>query len=322
MELKWQEGRGRGSYASHDFDKDEVVLAELPLYWHVRQKIPIEQESLALCVRCGVDLSTSETPVDDYQCARCGIKICPGCQSRWHQGSECVLLSALRAAVRDYHQTPPDYRNPEWDSEFGDDPNQRRMDDLFMILELCALLIDGTTSNNNTSREILKKVEALHGEELDWNPESLGNCWRAWRLIRDMLKPYPEASALCQQVDSERLVLLVIKISINAFSLGLNTTQGPDGFSGRVVYSRISLINHDCAPNCGYCRPSCRDDQVWWEKPGSIYARDFISRDSEISISYLASVNEREYEDRQRCLWRTWHFRCQCARCQSDALCL
>ncbi|XP_022049275.2 histone-lysine N-methyltransferase SMYD3 [Acanthochromis polyacanthus] len=96
---------------------------------------------------------------------------------------------------------------------------------------------------------------------------------------------------------------LVAKVVCNCFTI----TDGELQESGVGLYPSLSLLNHDCRPNCM---------MVFEGTKVRLRAVQNISPGEELTISYIESLLPTE--DRQRQLEDQYHFTCHCQRCDSQ----
>ncbi|KAM4744920.1 histone-lysine N-methyltransferase SMYD3 isoform 2-T2 [Anableps anableps] len=95
---------------------------------------------------------------------------------------------------------------------------------------------------------------------------------------------------------------LIAKVTCNCFTISDGELQEV----GVGLYLSLSLLNHDCQPNCV---------MVFEGKRLQLRAVRDISPKEEITISYIETLSL--IEERQRQLEEQYHFICHCQRCNS-----
>ncbi|XP_076579113.1 histone-lysine N-methyltransferase SMYD3 [Chaetodon auriga] len=95
---------------------------------------------------------------------------------------------------------------------------------------------------------------------------------------------------------------LIAKVTCNCFTISDGELQE----IGVGLYPSLSLLNHDCRPNCV---------MVFEGTKLQLRAVRDINPEEELSISYIETLSLTE--DRQRQLEDQYHFTCRCQRCDS-----
>uniref|UniRef100_A0A3Q3VRZ9 [histone H3]-lysine(4) N-trimethyltransferase n=1 Tax=Mola mola TaxID=94237 RepID=A0A3Q3VRZ9_MOLML len=96
---------------------------------------------------------------------------------------------------------------------------------------------------------------------------------------------------------------LMAKVTCNCFTISDGELQE----IGVGLYPSLSLLNHDCRPNCV---------MVFEGTKLRLRAVRDISPDEELTISYIETLSLTEY--RQRQLQDQYHFTCQCQQCDAE----
>ncbi|XP_072236440.1 histone-lysine N-methyltransferase SMYD3 [Leuresthes tenuis] len=96
---------------------------------------------------------------------------------------------------------------------------------------------------------------------------------------------------------------LIAKVTCNCFTISDGELQE----IGVGLYPSLSLLNHDCRPNCV---------MVFEGAKLKLRAVRDINPEEELTISYIETLNLTE--DRQRQLEEQYHFTCRCQRCDSQ----
>ncbi|KAM9765571.1 histone-lysine N-methyltransferase SMYD3 [Menidia menidia] len=95
----------------------------------------------------------------------------------------------------------------------------------------------------------------------------------------------------------------VAKVTCNCFTISDGELQE----IGVGLYPSLSLLNHDCRPNCV---------MVFEGTQLKLRAVRDINPEEELTISYIETLSLTE--DRQRQLEEQYHFTCHCQRCQTQ----
>ncbi|KAG7636533.1 Zinc finger MYND-type [Arabidopsis thaliana x Arabidopsis arenosa] len=103
-------------------------------------------------------------------------------------------------------------------------------------------------------------------------------------------------------VDLREIAENFSKFSCNAHSI-CDSELRPQGIG---LFPLVSIINHSCSPNAVL---------VFEEQMAVVRAIDSISKDSEITISYIETAGSTL--TRQKSLKEQYLFHCQCARCSN-----
>uniref|UniRef100_UPI0037E8168A histone-lysine N-methyltransferase SMYD3 n=1 Tax=Semicossyphus pulcher TaxID=241346 RepID=UPI0037E8168A len=128
--------------------------------------------------------------------------------------------------------------------------------------------------------------------------------------LASMLELYllQEAPHLAQEMTSalptscQEPLSLIAKVTCNCFTISDGELQE----IGVGLYPSLSLLNHDCRPNCVMVFEGTRL---------RLRAVRDISPEEELTISYIETLLLTE--DRQRQLEEQYHFTCHCQRCDS-----
>ncbi|XP_034432962.1 histone-lysine N-methyltransferase SMYD3 [Hippoglossus hippoglossus] len=128
--------------------------------------------------------------------------------------------------------------------------------------------------------------------------------------LASMLELYlqQEAADLAQEITSalppscREPLSLIAKVTCNCFTISDGELQE----IGVGLYPSLSLLNHDCRPNCV---------MVFEGTKLQLRAVRGIKPEEELTISYMETLSLTE--DRQRQLEDQYHFTCHCQRCHS-----
>ncbi|XP_020504458.2 histone-lysine N-methyltransferase SMYD3 [Labrus bergylta] len=96
---------------------------------------------------------------------------------------------------------------------------------------------------------------------------------------------------------------LIAKVTCNCFTISDGELQE----IGVGLYPSLSLLNHDCRPNCVMVFEGTRLQ---------LRAVQDINAEEELTISYIETLSLSE--DRQKQLEEQYHFTCHCQRCDSQ----
>ncbi|AWP01769.1 putative histone-lysine N-methyltransferase SMYD3 isoform 2 [Scophthalmus maximus] len=129
--------------------------------------------------------------------------------------------------------------------------------------------------------------------------------------LASMLELYlrQEAPDLAQEMTSSlppscrEPLSLIAKVTCNCFTVSDGELQE----IGVGLYPSLSLLNHDCRPNCV---------MVFEGTKLQLRAVRDIKPEEELTISYIETLSLTE--DRQRQLEEQYHFTCHCQRCDSQ----
>uniref|UniRef100_A0A3P8S1F4 [histone H3]-lysine(4) N-trimethyltransferase n=1 Tax=Amphiprion percula TaxID=161767 RepID=A0A3P8S1F4_AMPPE len=172
-------------------------------------------------------------------------------------------------------------------------------------VRLAARLIFALLSPSSSSSEQLYTLDE-HESHLTSMPEQKK---QGLSQLASMLELYlheevPDLTQESKVPPSCREALgLVAKVVCNCFTI----TDGELQESGVGLYPSLSLLNHDCRPNCM---------MVFEGTKVQLRAVQDISPGEELTISYIESLSLTE--DRQRQLEDQYHFTCHCQRCDSQ----
>lgn len=103
-------------------------------------------------------------------------------------------------------------------------------------------------------------------------------------------------------IDLKEIAQNFSKFSCNAHSI-CDSELRPQGIG---LFPLVSIINHSCSPNAVL---------VFEEKMAVVRAMENISKDSEVTISYIETAGSTL--TRQKSLKEQYLFHCQCARCSN-----
>ncbi|XP_026234801.1 histone-lysine N-methyltransferase SMYD3 [Anabas testudineus] len=261
-------GKGNGLRTTARIKRGELLFSEEPLACCVSSKV-----SRAVCHRC---FTRHETLLRCSQCkmARyCGIN----CQKQaWPDHKrECKCLQSLLPRI------PTD------------------------SVRLAARLIFSLLSPSKGSSEELYTLEE-HESHLSSMSEQKK---QGLLQLASMLELYlqQEAPNLAQEIPSlppscRDPLSLIAKVTCNCFTISDGELQE----IGVGLYPSLSLLNHDCRPNCV---------MVFEGAKLQLRAIRDINPEEELSISYIETLSLTE--DRQRQLEDQYHFTCHCQRCDS-----
>uniref|UniRef100_A0A3Q3BAR3 [histone H3]-lysine(4) N-trimethyltransferase n=1 Tax=Kryptolebias marmoratus TaxID=37003 RepID=A0A3Q3BAR3_KRYMA len=146
-----------------------------------------------------------------------------------------------------------------------------------------------------------------HESHLDSMPEQKKE---GLSQLASMLEAYTqqEVSNLTQEVTSalpsscRDALSLIAKVTCNCFTISDGELQE----LGVGLYPSLSLLNHDCRPNCV---------MVFEGTKIQLRAVQDINPGDELTISYTETLSLTE--DRQKQLEDQYHFVCRCQRCES-----
>lgn len=114
-------------------------------------------------------------------------------------------------------------------------------------------------------------------------------------LVQEMMSALPHS---CRDPLS-----LIAKVTCNCFTI----SDGELREIGVGLYPSLSLLNHDCRPNCV---------MVFEGTKLQLRAVRDINPEEELTISYIETLSLTE--DRQRQLKDQYHFTCRCQRCDTQ----
>ncbi|XP_047435772.1 histone-lysine N-methyltransferase SMYD3 [Mugil cephalus] len=262
-------GKGNGARAKARIRRGELVTSAEPLACCVTNKL--SREVCHHCfTRCQTLLRCSQCKTARY----CNVT----CQKQAWSGHkrECKCLRSLLPRL------PTD------------------------SVRLAARLIFALLSPSKSSSEELYTLEE-HESHLDSMSEQKkqGLCQLASMLelylqqeIPDMTQEMtPALPPSCREALS-----LIAKVTCNCFTISDGELQE----IGVGLYPSLSLLNHDCRPNCV---------MVFEGTKLQLRAVQDISPEEEITISYIETLSLTE--DRRRQLEDQYHFTCHCQRCDS-----
>ncbi|XP_006779989.1 histone-lysine N-methyltransferase SMYD3 isoform X1 [Neolamprologus brichardi] len=171
---------------------------------------------------------------------------------------------------------------------------------------LAARLIFALLSPSKSSSEELYTLEE-HESHLTSMPEQKK---QGLSQLASMLELYlqQEVPDLLQEMGSalppscQEPLSLIAKVTCNCFTISDGELQE----IGVGLYPSLSLLNHDCRPNCV---------MVFEGTKLELRAVRDIDPEDELTISYIETLSLTE--DRQRQLEEQYHFTCHCQRCDS-----
>ncbi|XP_024152173.1 histone-lysine N-methyltransferase SMYD3 [Oryzias melastigma] len=173
-------------------------------------------------------------------------------------------------------------------------------------VRLSARLIFTLLNPPQSNSEELYSIDE-HKSHLDLMPEQKkeGLSELAAMLELYMQKEIPD---LKQRMTSElplscrETLSIIAKVTCNCFTISDGELQE----LGVGLYPSLSLLNHDCRPNCV---------MVFRGTELQLRAVQDINPGEELTISYIETLSVTE--DRQKQLEDQYHFTCQCQRCSS-----
>uniref|UniRef100_A0A1A7WRW9 [histone H3]-lysine(4) N-trimethyltransferase n=1 Tax=Iconisemion striatum TaxID=60296 RepID=A0A1A7WRW9_9TELE len=269
MERFVSPGKGNGLRATARISRGQLVTSSHPLACCVSN-----QHAKEVCHHC---FSRRETLL---RCSQCKMaRYCNAtCQKQAWSGHkrECKCLCILLP--------------------------RRPTDSVRLAARLIFALLSPSTSCSN---ELYTLDE--HESHLDLMSEQKkeGLC-----QLASMLELYihHEVSNLTQEVTSalppscRDALSLIAKVTCNCFTI----SDGELHEIGVGLYPSLSLLNHDCRPNCV---------MVFEGTELQLRAIQDISPGDELTISYIETLSLTE--DRQKQLEDQYHFSCRCQRCES-----
>ncbi|XP_035508322.1 histone-lysine N-methyltransferase SMYD3 [Morone saxatilis] len=263
-------GKGNGVRATAGIKRGELVYSAEPLAACVSNKVARD-----VCHHC---FTRRETLLRCSQCkmARyCNIT----CQKQAWSGHkrECKCLQSLRPRI------PTD------------------------SVRLAARLIFAMLSPSKSSSEELYSLEE-HESHLSSMSEQKK---QGLSQLASMLELYlqQEVPDLAQEMTSalppscREPLSLIAKVTCNCFTISDGELQE----IGVGLYPSLSLLNHDCRPNCV---------MVFEGTKLQLRAVQDINPEEELTISYIETLSLTE--DRQRQLEDQYHFTCHCQNCDSQ----
>ncbi|XP_075966136.1 histone-lysine N-methyltransferase SMYD3 [Anarhichas minor] len=263
-------GKGNGLRATVRNKRGELVYSAEPLACCVSNKL-----SRDVCHHC---FSRRETLL---RCSQCKMaRYCnTTCQKRAWSGHkrECKCLQSLLPRI------PTD------------------------SVRLAARLIFALLSPSKSSSEELYTLEE-HESHLSSMSEHKK---QGLAQLTSMLELYlqQEVPDLAQEVTSalppscREPFSLIAKVTCNCFTISDGELQE----IGVGLYPSLSLLNHDCRPNCV---------MVFVGTKLQLRAVRDINPEEELTISYIETLSLTE--DRQRQLEDQYHFTCSCQHCDSQ----
>ncbi|KAK9542590.1 hypothetical protein VZT92_000437 [Zoarces viviparus] len=263
-------GKGNGLRATVRIKTGELVYSAEPLACCVSNRL-----SRDVCHHC---FSRRETLL---RCSQCKMaRYCnTTCQKLAWSGHkrECKCLQSLRPRI------PTD------------------------SVRLAARLIFALLSPSKSSSEELYTLEE-HESHLSSMSEHKK---QGVAQLASMLELYlqQEVPDLAQEVTSalppscREPISLIAKVTCNCFTISDGELQE----IGVGLYPSLSLLNHDCRPNCV---------MVFVGTKLQLRAVRDINPEEELTISYIETLSLTE--DRQRQLEDQYHFTCSCQHCDSQ----
>uniref|UniRef100_A0A672GH76 [histone H3]-lysine(4) N-trimethyltransferase n=1 Tax=Salarias fasciatus TaxID=181472 RepID=A0A672GH76_SALFA len=273
MALKFERfvspGKGNGVRATAGIRRGELVTSVEPLASCVSLK-----RSREVCQQC---FARRETLLRCSQCkmARyCNVT----CQSRAWPGHkrECKCLRGLLPRV------PTD------------------------SVRLAASLIFALSSPSGSSSEELYSLEEHESHLNSMSEQKKEGLSQLASMLELFL--HQEGPNLAEELKTalppscRDFLCLIAKITCNCFTI----SDGELHEIGVGLYPSLSLLNHDCRPNCV---------MVFEGAKLQLRAVQDISAEEELTISYIETLSLTE--ERQKQLADQYHFNCQCRRCQT-----
>uniref|UniRef100_A0A7N6FHJ4 [histone H3]-lysine(4) N-trimethyltransferase n=1 Tax=Anabas testudineus TaxID=64144 RepID=A0A7N6FHJ4_ANATE len=261
-------GKGNGLRTTARIKRGELLFSEEPLACCVSSKV-----SRAVCHRC---FTRHETLLRCSQCkmARyCGIN----CQKQaWPDHKrECKCLQSLLPRI------PTD------------------------SVRLAARLIFSLVFSESLSRQSFLLINLFSADLSSMSEQKKQGLLQLASMLELYLQQ--EAPNLAQEIPSlppscRDPLSLIAKVTCNCFTISDGELQE----IGVGLYPSLSLLNHDCRPNCV---------MVFEGAKLQLRAIRDINPEEELSISYIETLSLTE--DRQRQLEDQYHFTCHCQRCDS-----
>ncbi|CAH8262559.1 unnamed protein product [Arabidopsis lyrata] len=212
------------------------------------------------------------------------LKKCSGCQVVWYCGSFCQ-----KSEWKLHRHECKALTRLEKEKRKFVTPTIRLMVKLYIKRNLQNEKVLPITSTDNYSL-----VEALvsHMSEIDEKQMLL---YAQMANLVNLILQFPS-------VDLREIAENFSKFSCNAHSI-CDSELRPQGIG---LFPLVSIINHSCSPNAVL---------VFEEQMAVVRAMDNISKDSEITISYIETAGSTL--TRQKSLKEQYLFHCQCARCSN-----
>ncbi|XP_030580200.1 histone-lysine N-methyltransferase SMYD3 isoform X1 [Archocentrus centrarchus] len=262
-------GKGNGLRATGRIRRGELVISAEPLACCVSNKLARE-----VCHHC---FTRGESLL---RCSQCKMaRYCnTSCQKQAWSGHkrECKCLQSLLPRL------PTD------------------------SVRLAARLVFALLSPSKSSSEELYTLDE-HESHLSSMSEQKK---QGLSQLASMLELYlqQEVPDLVQEMESalppscREPLSLIAKVTCNCFTISDGELQE----IGAGLYPSLSLLNHDCRPNCV---------MVFERTKLQLRAVRDINPEEELTISYIETLSLTE--DRQRQLEEQYHFTCHCQRCDS-----
>ncbi|XP_009121061.1 histone-lysine N-methyltransferase ASHR1 isoform X2 [Brassica rapa] len=213
-----------------------------------------------------------------------GLKKCSGCQVVWYCGSSCQ-----KSEWKLHRHECKALCRLEKEKRMLVTPTIRLMVKLCLKRNLQNEKVIPITTTDNYSL-----VEALvsHMSELDEKQLML---YAQMANLVNLILQFPG-------IDLKEIAENFSKFSCNAHSI-CDSELRPEGIG---LFPLVSIINHSCSPNAVL---------VFEEKMAVVRAMEYISKDSEVTISYIETAGSTL--TRQKSLKEQYLFHCQCARCSN-----
>ncbi|CAA0364667.1 unnamed protein product [Arabidopsis thaliana] len=212
------------------------------------------------------------------------LKKCSACQVVWYCGSSCQ-----KSEWKLHRHECKALTRLEKEKRKFVTPTIRLMVRLYIKRNLQNEKVLPITTTDNYSL-----VEALvsHMSEIDEKQMLL---YAQMANLVNLILQFPS-------VDLREIAENFSKFSCNAHSI-CDSELRPQGIG---LFPLVSIINHSCSPNAVL---------VFEEQMAVVRAIDSISKDSEITISYIETAGSTL--TRQKSLKEQYLFHCQCARCSN-----
>ncbi|XP_034043830.1 histone-lysine N-methyltransferase SMYD3 isoform X2 [Thalassophryne amazonica] len=262
-------GKGNGLRATAGINRGELVYSAEPLACCVSKKLLRE-----ICHQCFSRRSTL------LRCSQCKIaRYCDvTCQKQAWCGHkrECKCLQSILPRI------PTD------------------------SVRLAARLIFALLSpSNNTSEELytLEEHESHLPSMSEQKKEGLSQLVTMLQLyLQEEMPDFMQERTSGIPTACREPLSLIAKVTCNCFTISDGELQE----IGVGLYPSLSLLNHDCRPNCV---------MVFEGTKLQLRAVQDIAAEEELTISYIET--SALTEDRQRQLEDQYHFTCHCQQCDS-----
>ena len=273
--------RGRELVSTAAAATGDVLLRALPL-----ALVPANAELELRCSAC-----LTQLPAGSSRAPRCVCRsvVCPSCSGSWsrvHARGECVSLQHL-------------WRLLEQAGGGQQDSGAARL--LIRLAYLNAEDEAGSCPDGDAFSDTVDDLGELvsHFEEL--GDVEAAHAYALADTVRRCLLG-------CARQGRERLARLAATMWCNSFDV-VDPMMGTS--IGEGIYPSIAMaLNHSCAPNCDF-----------HHEPGNagamvVRALQPIARGERLTIAYCSLFPSTT--QRRAHLQKTYHFHCQCRRCEAD----